>query len=73
MAFVAHDLDEDNLELLRAGALTAVLHHDLQSDMRRALRQVMRHHGILPGAPTSVPANVEVITPYNVPARILPG
>lgn len=71
-AFVAHDLDEDNLELLRAGALTAVLHHDLQADMRRALRQLMRHHGILPGAPTSFPANVEVITPYNVPARILP-
>ncbi|EWT02168.1 LacI family transcriptional regulator [Intrasporangium oryzae NRRL B-24470] len=71
-AFVAHDLDEDNVELLRSGALTAVLHHDLQADMRRAMAQVMRHHGLLPGAPTSVPANVEVITPYNVPARMFP-
>jgi LacI family transcriptional regulator len=71
-AFVAHDLDEDNLELLRTGSLTAVLHHDLQADMRRAMTQVMRHHGLLPGAPTSVPANVEVVTPYNVPARMLP-
>lgn len=71
--FLAHDLDEDNLELLRSGALTAVLHHDLHADMRRAMRQVMRHHGILPGAPMSVPANVEVITPYNMPARMPPS
>ena len=72
-AFVAHDLDHDNVELLRAGALTAVLHHDLHADMRRAMRQVLRHHRLLPGAPTSVPANVEIVTPYNLPARILPG
>lgn len=71
-AFIGHDLDEDNVDLLRSGALTAVLHHDLQADMRRAMRQVMRHHRLLPGAPTSVPANVEVVTPYNLPPRILP-
>lgn len=68
--FVAHDLDADNLDLLRTGAVSAVLHHDLGADMRRALRQVMRAHRLLPGAPTSVPANVEVVTPYNVPARL---
>lgn len=72
-AFVAHDLDDDNLALLREGRLSAVLHHDLQADMRRAIRQVMRHYGFLPGAPTSVPANVEVVTPHNIPARMLPG
>ena len=71
-AFVGHDLDQDNVELLRAGALSAVLHHDLNADMRRAIRQVLRHHSLLPGAPTSVPANVEVVTPYNLPARLLP-
>lgn len=70
--FVGHDLDGDNVGLLREGVLSAVLHHDLQADMRRAMRQVMRFHGLLPGAPTSVPANVEVVTPYNVPARMLP-
>lgn len=68
--FVAHDLDADNLELLRAGVVSAVLHHDLGTDIRRALHQVMRAHRLLPGAPTSVPANVEVVTPYNVPARL---
>lgn len=70
--FVGHDLDDDNLDLLRTGSLTAVLHHDLHADMRRAMRQVLRHHHLLPGAPTSVAANVEVVTPYNVPARMLP-
>ncbi len=70
--FVAHDLDADNVELLRAGVVSVVLHHDLGADMRRALRQVMRAHRLLPGAPTSVPANVEVVTPYNLPARLRP-
>lgn len=70
-AFVGHDLDGDNLDLLSTGTLTAVLHHDLEADMRRALRQLMRHHRLLPGAPTSVPANVEIVTPHNIPARIL--
>lgn len=68
--FIAHDLDADNLELLRLGVLTAVLHHDLHADMRGAVRQVLRAHGLLRGAPTSVSANVEVVTPYNVPPRI---
>jgi LacI family transcriptional regulator len=70
--FVAHDLDADNLDLLRAGIVSAVLHHDLRADMRRALRQVMRAHHVVPGAPTSVRANVEVVTPYNIPARLAP-
>jgi LacI family transcriptional regulator len=70
--FIGHDLDRDNAELLREGALHAVLHHDLHADMRRAMRQVMRHHGLLPGAPTSVVAGVEVVTPFNVPRRLLP-
>lgn len=70
--FVGHDLDRDNLDLLHEGALQVVLHHDLHADMRRAMRQVMRHHHLLPGAPTSVAAGVEVVTPHNVPARLLP-
>lgn len=70
--FVAHDLDVDNVDLLAGGMLHAVLHHDLRADMRRALRQVLRAHRVLPGAPTSVAANVEVVTPHNLPARLLP-
>ncbi|HET7800576.1 MAG TPA: LacI family DNA-binding transcriptional regulator [Humibacillus xanthopallidus] len=71
--YVAHDLDEDNVELLRSGVLTAVLHHDLHTDMRNGVRQVMRAHRLLRGAPTSVAANVEVITPHNIPPRMHPS
>ena len=70
VVFIAHDLDEDNLDLLRSGVLTAVLHHDLHADMRAGVRQVMRAHRLVPGAPTSVAANVEVVTAYNIPPRI---
>jgi LacI family transcriptional regulator len=35
--FVAHDLDDD-MRLLRAGRLSAVLHHDLNQDMRPQAR-----------------------------------
>ena len=48
--FVAHDLDADNLALLRTGALTAVLHHDLRADLRAALTQLLRAHRLVPGA-----------------------
>lgn len=67
--FIGHDLDRDNVALLLGGTLSAVLHHDLHADMRRALRQVLRHHRLAPGAPTSVRANVQVVTPFNLPAR----
>lgn len=68
--FLAHDLDADNIALLRDGTLAAVLHHDLRSDMRAAIRQVLRFHRLLPGAPASILASPQVITPYNVPHRL---
>lgn len=67
--FVAHDLDRDNVDLLLDGPVSVVLHHDLHADLRAAVRQVLRHHGLVPGAPTSVHANVQVVTPFNLPAR----
>jgi LacI family transcriptional regulator, galactose operon repressor len=69
--FVGHDLDADNVVLLRAGVLSAVLYHDLRADMRAAIRQVLRYHGLLSGAPTSVAAHPQVVTPHNIPPRLL--
>jgi LacI family transcriptional regulator, galactose operon repressor len=66
-AFITHDLDADNLALLRQRRISAVLHHDLRDDMRRACRLVMQAHGALPGVPHSLPSHVQVITPYNEP------
>ncbi|HYY10370.1 MAG TPA: substrate-binding domain-containing protein [Kineosporiaceae bacterium] len=70
-AFVAHDRDAENLALLRAGRLSAVLHHDLALDLRRACHVVMQAHGALSGSPRSWHSGVQVITPYNIPAEAL--
>jgi LacI family transcriptional regulator len=66
--FVAHDLDQDNTRLLRSGRISAVLHHDLNQDMRRACHAIMQAHQALPEAVYAWPANIHVITPYNMPA-----
>jgi LacI family transcriptional regulator len=65
--FIAHDLDHDNTRLLRDGHLSAVLHHDLNQDMRRACQIIMQAHRALPGAVNSWPSNIQVITPHNTP------
>jgi len=68
--FIGHDLDADNLALLRTGVLTVVLHHDLRADLRAALTQLLRAHRLLPGAPESVRSAPQVVSPWNVPPRL---
>jgi LacI family transcriptional regulator len=71
--FVAHDLDEDNVRLLKAGQISAVLHHDLRDDMRRAGQLVLQARGALPGGIISWPSSIQVVTPYNLPAFVPAG
>ena len=66
-AFIAHDLDRDNRQLLEAGRLSAVLYHDLRRDMHRACQIIMQAHGALDGPIVTAPAPVQIITPFNVP------
>ncbi len=66
-AFIAHDLDRDNRQLLEAGRLSAVLYHDLRRDMHRACQIIMQAHGALDGPIVTAPAPIQVITPFNVP------
>jgi LacI family transcriptional regulator len=68
--FVAHDLDGDNRALLRSGRISAVLHHDLRTDLGRACRLLLQARGLLPGSPLTVPSQVQVVTPYNEPAAL---
>jgi LacI family transcriptional regulator len=70
-AFVAHDLDAENLALLQDRRLSAVLHHDLALDLRRACHVVMQAHGALPGMPRSWHSGVQVVTPFNLPPEVL--
>lgn len=67
LAFVAHDLDHDNTRLLGERRLSAVLHHDLRQDMRRACQTIMRAHQALPDEGPSLPSAIQVVTPYNMP------
>jgi LacI family transcriptional regulator len=69
--FIAHDLDHDNMHLLRAGRISAVLHHDLRQDMRQACYVIMQAHKAILGAGSSWPSNIHIITPYNMPAPAL--
>ena len=68
--FIGHDLDEDNLALLASGRLSAVLHHDLHHDLHMACLQFMQAQGALPGTHTAQRSNVEVVTPFNLPAAL---
>lgn len=65
--FVAHDLDEENTALLRERKLSAVLHHDLRTDLRRACHAILQAQGALPGPVRTNPSAVQVITPHNAP------
>nr|WP_315238028.1 LacI family DNA-binding transcriptional regulator [uncultured Albidiferax sp.] len=69
--FIAHDLDVDNLRLLRDGTLHAVLHHDLQQDLRQACAHFIGAHGAVPANPLVGPSSVQVVTPYNLPRELL--
>ncbi|GGM41367.1 DNA-binding protein [Longimycelium tulufanense] len=66
--YIAHDLDVDNIQLLRQGRISAVLHHDLHTDMRHACQVVMQTHRALPTTPPPAPSQIQVITPHNLPS-----
>lgn len=68
--FIAHDLDADNLSLLRRGDIGFVLHHDLHDDMRHAFRAISARHGLFPRAEMSQLSDVQIITPYNIPGTV---
>lgn len=68
--FIGHDLDRDNLALLREQRVSSVLHHNLGHDMRRACQIIMQAHGAIDGPIVSIPSQVHVVTPFNVPVNL---
>lgn len=66
---VVHDLAAEHRALLRAGRVSAVLHHDLRTHLRRAARVLLQARGALPGAARSWAAPVQVVTRFNLPLR----
>lgn len=65
-AYVGHDLAESNRELLITGRITALMHHDLRSDLRQAAHAVMGFHGALPGPQRPRPTAIQIVTPPNL-------
>jgi LacI family transcriptional regulator len=66
--FIGHDLDADNLALLKSGAINAVLYHDLRQDMRRACQDILRAQGALPTLKKTMPlSGIQIVTPFNMP------
>jgi LacI family transcriptional regulator len=70
--FIAHDLDADNLPLLRTGALSVVLHHNLPTDLHQAAHAILQAHHLLPNAPHTIPSNIHLVTPHNLPTTFPP-
>jgi LacI family transcriptional regulator len=52
---------------LREKRISAVLHHDLNADVRSACRVVMQAHRVLPQGASPPPSQVQVVTPFNLP------
>ena len=65
-AFIAHDLAESNRELLLAGRISAVLHHDLRADMRGAAHAIMAFHGAIDGPHRPRPTAIQIVVPPNL-------
>ncbi|SDD17500.1 LacI family DNA-binding transcriptional regulator [Paraburkholderia lycopersici] len=68
--FIGHDLDRDNVALLRAGKVQAILHHDLRQDMRSACQHLMHFHKLLPETAIVPSSAIVVVTPENIPEPI---
>ncbi len=65
--FIAHDLDADNMRLLKQAKLNAVLHHNLNTDMHICCRLILQANGALPGQNINPLSSIQVITPFNIP------
>ncbi|WP_120495587.1 LacI family DNA-binding transcriptional regulator [Kiloniella sp. EL199] len=65
--FIAHDLDRDNVQLLRQGKISLVIYHNLRQDARRACQLILQHHRLLPSDFTISPSEIGIATPYNIP------
>lgn len=68
--YIGHDLDRDNIKLLREGKIQAILYHELRQDMRAACQHIMHFHKMLPASAVSHSSSVVVVTPENIPDHI---
>lgn len=65
-AYIAHDLDAENLSLLRSGAITIVLQHDIQTDIRNAFLCLLHEHGLASAEARPLRSRLNVVTPMTI-------
>ncbi|MEP2944731.1 MAG: LacI family DNA-binding transcriptional regulator [Lentilitoribacter sp.] len=68
--YIAHDLDEENIDLLRAEKITSVIHHDIAQDLRNAFTQIAAYHKLIPPYQSQLNSDIQIITPLNLPNRV---
>ncbi|MEP4340429.1 MAG: LacI family DNA-binding transcriptional regulator [Lentilitoribacter sp.] len=68
--YIAHDLDEENIDLLRAEKITAVIHHDIRQDLQNAFTQIAAYHKLIPPLQNQMHSDIQIITPLNLPNRV---
>lgn len=67
--YIAHDLDSDNVCLLRSGEISHVLYHDLADDMAQVFRQLCGFHRAVSAAPAANMSDVQIVMRSNIPKR----
>lgn len=65
--YVAHDLDEDNLALLRQEKIAYVLHHNLNADAASAFLTFLQARNAAPKTKRPALSALVIITPFNIP------
>ncbi|MFK7861903.1 MAG: LacI family DNA-binding transcriptional regulator [Granulosicoccus sp.] len=68
--FVAHDLDQENRNLISDQKLDFILHHDLRSDIRNAFNAFLAYHRLSTGQVEVPTSTVQVVTLENLPKEI---
>lgn len=61
--FAAHDLDRTNTELLRAGQLSFVIHHNFRHDARQIALHLSRHYRLIDPATVIEPTEIGIACP----------
>ncbi len=69
ICFIGHDLDDDNVDLLRSGSISMVIQHDLRQDARSACQLILKYHRLLPGDFVIAQAAIGITTAHNLPER----
>lgn len=65
--YVAHDLDQENRELIRNQRLDFILHHDLRLDIRNVFTAFLVYHRLSINPVERPISVVQVLTPENIP------